>query len=232
MADTREARLGLKSEYIRIDCGSEWSSRSMGSCLSYGGNQGWFTDNCDGCISPMGCGLISCADILLYKSGRTQLTKVEYMDYVRSLNRGHLKVRRRLGVNGLSLAWGIRSQLRALGSPLRASWCFSKRKLLRRITAMIENDTPVTISVGPHLGKKRMGVDFFVRSADGSFVLPDWRSGLVRDHYVTVTAVITRSDGTWLEISSWGERYYIDLSQYSAYQKNPRTFFSNIMYLR
>lgn len=223
-----EKRIGLKSEYIRVSCGNDWWSNSMHSNCSYGGNQGWFGDE-DKYLRPMGCGLISCADILLYKTGRVQLTKQEYTDYVRSLNTGSLTVGKRLGVNGLSLARGLKKKLKELGMSAKVCWCFSKKKILPRIKMMLEADYPVTISVGPHLGKKRLGVEFYTRNSKNEFVLPDWRSGLVRDHYVTVTGVIENDDGIWLEISSWGEKYYISWNEYTRYISLWRTFFSNIM---
>lgn len=228
-----EKRTALKNEYVRIDTGGEWRCRSVRDGRSYGGNQSWFTDEGDRWIKPLGCGLISCADILLYKSGRTRLGIEEYKEFVRSLNRGFLKVRPRLGVNGFFMALGIRPRLRALGAPYKAKWCFSKRRLLDRIRDMLERDMPVTIAAGPQLGRKsrRGGVAFYVRNAQNAISLPNWRKGLVRDHYVTVTGLIESEEQTLLEISSWGERYYIDWKDYTRYSRLPLTFFSNIMYI-
>ena len=230
-----EKRTGLKSEYVRVNCYASWVSKTMSNGYSFGGNQGWFSEKQDGCIPPLGCGLISCADILLYKSGRTKLDRDEYLAFVRSLEKGSLKVRRKLGLNGISMAFGMRSRLKRLGVPCRASWCFSKKKMLPRIISMLHNDIPVTISAGPQLlfGKsRRTGVALYIRDKQGGFSLPSWRSGLVRDHYVTVTAVIETRDRTMLEVSSWGERYYIDWSDYLKYINTFGTFFSNIMYIR
>ncbi len=230
-----EKRIGLKSEYVRVNCYAEWFSKTMPDGFSYGGNQGWFDSRSDGSISPLGCGLISCADILLYKSGRTKLDKAEYLEFARSIGRGSLKVRKKLGINGISMAFGIRRRLRLAGAPFKARWCFSKKKILPRITDMLHRDIPVTIAAGPHLlfrrGKKT-GVALYIRDKQGGFSLPDFRSGLVRDHYMTVTAVIETDEKTYLEVSSWGERYYIDWADYLSYIKTPGTFFSNIMYIR
>ena len=216
-----EKRTGLKREYVRVDTGGEWRSRSIRDGLSYGGNQSWFTEERDGCIKPLGCGLISCADILLYKTGRTRLTLDEYKDFVRSLNKGFLRVRPKLGVNGIFLAWGLKRRFRKLGLPYKAKWCFSAGKQLERIRDMLERDMPVTLSAGPQLGRKtkRGGVTFLARNAQNSFALPAWRSGLVRDHYVTVTGLIEEEERKLLEISSWGERYYIDWEDYRRYTK-------------
>lgn len=228
-----EKTTALKKEYVRVDCGGKWPCRSLRDGRSYGGNQSWFTDESDRWIKPLGCGLISCADIILYKSGRTDLKLDEYKDFVRSLNRGFLRVRPRLGVNGFFMALGIRSRLRALGVPYKARWCFSKRKLLGRIRDMLERDMPVTIAAGPQLGRKarRSGVEFLARNANNVITHPSWRSGLVRDHYVTVTGLIESEEHTLLQISSWGERYYIDWEDYLRYMRLPLTFFSNIMYI-
>ena len=230
-----EKRTGLKNGYVRVNCYAGWVSKTMSNGHSFGGNQGWFTESGDGCISPLGCGLISCADILLYKSGRTKLDKTEYTEFVRGTAKGGLKVRRWLGVNGISMAFGMRRRLRRLGVPHKARWCFSKRKLLPRIISMLENDIPVTISAGPQLlfpKRRKTGINLYVRDKQGELILPGWRSGTVRDHYMTVTAVIETPEHTLLEVSSWGERYYIDWAEYVKYINTFGTFFSNIMYIR
>ncbi|MBR6045069.1 MAG: hypothetical protein IKP47_05490 [Ruminococcus sp.] len=231
-----ETRTGLKKEYVRVRC-KEWRCNSMADGRSYGGNQSWFNDPGDGAIAPLGCGLISCADILLYKTGRTDISQEDYMAFVRSLNRGMLKVRRKLGVNGISMALGMRPRLKEHGLKYSVSWGFSGGKLLERITSMIENDIPVCIAVGPVICKKEnrgeYGVHFYTRLRSESYELPRWRrSGKVRDHYVTVTGVYTSPNAAWLEISSWGEKYYISWDEYLAYRKLKRTFFSNILYIR
>ncbi|SDB22513.1 hypothetical protein SAMN02910317_01144 [Ruminococcaceae bacterium FB2012] len=229
-----EKRTGLAGEYVRVDCGEVWKPDSTDDGLSYGGNQGWFGSG-DGYISPLGCGLISCADILLYKSGRTRPGLEEYKEYVRSISGGRLKVRRRLGVNGISMALGMRSRLKKLGAPHKARWCFSKRKILPRIRDMLERDIPVTLSAGPQLlfGKRnRTGITLLTRDGQGGFILPGWRSGKVRDHYMTVTGLIETEERVLLEVSSWGEKYFIDWDDYLKYINTFGTFFSNIMYIK
>ncbi|MBR6871982.1 MAG: hypothetical protein IKN17_00580 [Ruminococcus sp.] len=231
MAETVTA---LKSGYVRVNCYAGWLAKTMPDGFSYGGNQGWFGRE-DGYIPPLGCGLISCADVLLYKSGRTKLDRDEYMTFVRELGAKRLKVRRKLGLNGLSMARGIRKLLKERGMRSKVCWCFSKRKMLPRIKEMLNNDTPVTIAAGPQLlfkKKRPSGVSFYVSDGKGGYVLPGWRSGLVKDHYVTVTAVCEYGDRTMLEISSWGERYYIDWAEYTAYINLFGTFFSNILYIK
>ncbi|MBR4555816.1 MAG: hypothetical protein IKO27_09530 [Ruminococcus sp.] len=224
----------LSGGYVRIDCGGSWECYTLGGDVSFGGDQGWF-GNEDGYIRPLGCGLISCADILLYRTGRRELVRDEYTGYVRSLEKDRLKVRKKLGLNGLSMARGMNRQFRALGLGLKAGWGFSKKKIMPRILEMLGQDIPVTLSVGPHILFKKKdrptGVNFYIRTEEG-FVLPHWRSGLVKEHYVTVTAVVETPDRTMLEISSWGERYYIDWAEYEAYINTPGTFFSNVLYIK
>ncbi len=226
-----EKRIGLRTEFIRVNC-EDWQSRTMPDGYSFGGNQGWFREESDGAISPYGCGLISCADIFLYISGRVRLMQPEYMSIVRRFAKDQLRVRGKLGLNGISMGLGMSRLLREKKIAMHASWCFSKEKILPRITDMLKKDMPVCISVGPCIGSKEKikeyGVDLFIRNGR-KFMLPEWRSGLVKDHYVTVTGIIRSEGKTMLEISSWGERYYIDWAQYTAYLNSARTFFSNIM---
>ena len=46
----------------------------------------------------------------------------------------------------------------------------------------------------------------------------------VKGHYVTVTGIIVDSETNkwWMKISSWGQEYYIDFSEYSS-QIDPLT---------
>ena len=227
--------LRLSREYVCVLCeGRRGQTSPPGT--SFGGNQGWFDAEGDGYISPLGCGLISCADILLYMTGRSRIEQAEYLTFVRSLASGALKVRRKLGLNGISMALGMRKLFKELGMPYKASWCFSKRKLLPRIEEMIRNDIPVCIAAGPCIASKKTrgsyGVNFYTRDKEGSFVLPGWRSGRVKDHYVTVTAVVYTESDTMLEISSWGEKYYISWAEYTGYISLMRSFFSNILLIR
>ena len=229
------SELRLKSGYVCVLC-KDRRGHTVPEGETFGGNQGWFDGEKDGYISSLGCGLIACADILLYKSGRARITQEEDMEFVRSLNKGMMKVRKKIGLNGLSMAWGMRKLLKERGLPNRASWCFSKRKILPRIEEMLKNDFPVCIAAGPVVCKKEKkqeyGVDFYTDDGKGGFTLPGWRSGRVKDHYVTVTAVIRTEDRTMLEISSWAEKYYIDWEQYKEYISLRRSFFSNILRIR
>lgn len=227
-------RTGLDERYISVDCGEAMHFRTTDDGCSYGGNQSWFGSKY-GPISPMGCGLISCADILLYLTGRRSIGLDEYKEYASGLGTGRLKVRRKLGVNGISMAMGMSRRLKQIGMPRKVRWCFSKRKLLPRIRDMLERDIPVTISAGPQLlfkKKRRLGVTLYARDAEGGFSLPSWRGGTVRDHYMTVTGIVETEDKIMLEVSSWGERYYIDWDDYLKYINTFGTFFSNIMYIK
>ena len=226
-------RLGLSGGYVRVDSGGELHPRTTSDGLTFGGDQSWFGG--EGVIAPLGCGLISCADILLYMTGRRTIGIEEYKDFVRSIGKGRLKVRRRLGVNGISMAAGMQSRLRALGMNRKVRWGFSKKKILPRIREMLERGIPVTISAGPQLlfsKRRRTGVMLYIRDEKGEFILPGWRDTPVRDHYMTVTALIETQSRRMLEVSSWGERYYIDWDDYLKYINTFGTFFSNIMYIR
>ena len=55
------------------------------------------------------------------------------------------------------------------------------------------------------------------------------KSGSTKDHYVTVTGMIQDDDRLLLEISSWGQKFYIDYKEYTDYVKKCDNYiFSNI----
>ncbi len=206
--------------------------------LSYGGDQG---DHPRKLIRKYGCGVIGGADLLfylcLYRTGcRRGLFAVQkepraelelYNQWVDRLSRKYLPVIPGFGMNGLVLAFGLNRYFRHNLIPMRARWCFSGRKLWKRVDAMLSDDLPVILSVGPNIplfwGKHRLplykkaGEDVYIRAAQ------------VRAHYVTVTG----ADGQWIQVSSWGKKYYISKKEYKEYVKKHSSYLvSNMVLLK
>jgi len=51
----------------------------------------------------------------------------------------------------------------------------------------------------------------------------------VKAHFITVTGI----DSEWLEISSWGRRYYLNRRNYEEYvSKHSAALVSNILYIK
>ena len=117
-----------------------------GASLSCGGSQSWFPDEN---FRRCGCGVIACADVLLYLSGRTELTREEYFAHVAALRKYFPLIPRR-GIDGVRLAVGFNLCARRLGVDVRAGWSASGAKFWDRLETQLENDLPAIISIGPN----------------------------------------------------------------------------------
>lgn len=190
---------------------------------SFGGNQGWLADET---LRSFGCGLVSCADIILSAAGESR-SRTDYEQFCSQLSRSHLKVRKFIGLNGLSMARGLNRIFKEKSLPYKAGWGCRSKKILPEIKRMLGMKIPVCLSVGPSLFVKD-GVNFYPEAEISQPVREK-----INDHYVTVTAVCENDDGqVFLEISSWGKRFFISFSEYMAYKKRIFTFFSDILVVK
>ena len=201
--------------------------------VSYGGNQAWLFDADQ---RAFGCGLIAAADILRYLGGApAELEKEKYLEEINTLA-GHFHLRGKLGINGFGLARGMNKAFRKSGLPYRAKWSVGRRRLMRRLSEMLESDIPVLLSVGPGFFHKEERLPLYRKQADGTFQ----RVSSMRDHYVVVTGWERPEKGEpgqedfgMLRISSWGEMYYISFDEYLGHVKKYDNFlFSSILYIR
>lgn len=204
----------LKRPYPRIQSGE------AGSC---GGNQGWFADEN---FRRCGCGVIACADTLLYLRGQTSLPREEYINYVNLLRKYFPLVPRR-GIDGVRLAMGMNMCLRRAALPLRAGWSASGRRFWDRLAAMLADDLPAILSVGPNFprvwGAEELGL--CRRTEDGRYI----GAGGVRAHFLTATGL----DGEWMRVSSWGQELYIRRTAYGRYMREDSTaLLTNLLQLR
>ncbi len=207
-------KLTLRRPYPRV---------RTGGSLSCGGSQNWFGDRS---FRLCGCGVIACADVLLYLTGRDDLTREAYMDYVRSLRRFFPLIPHH-GIDGLRLALGMNLCLRRAGLSLRASWGASGGRFWERLEAMLADDIPGIIAIGPNFPKLW-----------GKEQLPLWRSdgsgGYVeaertKAHFLTVTGL----DGEWMRVSTWGYERCLSRSAYEAYMRDESLpLFTNLLYLK
>ncbi len=210
---------------------------NKGGLLSYGGDQGSHPRKQ---IQKYGCGIVSSVDLLLYlhlyrKGCQSSLfddcresgvTLSRYNEWVSAMNRKYLPVIPGFGINGLSLVIGLNRYFRRNEIPFRARWCVSRRKLWQRMDEMLSKDLPVIFSAGPNFplfwGKNSLRL--YARSGE------DYRQvNSVRAHYMTATA----ADDEWVQLSSWGRKYYINKKEYESYAKNHSSFIiSNLVLLK
>ena len=204
----------LKRPYPRIQ---------YGETESYGGDQGWFADEN---FRRCGCGVVACADTLLYLRGRTALSREECMRYVNSLRKFFPLIPRR-GIDGVRLAIGMNACLRREALPLRAGWSASGRRFWDRLAAMLADDLPVILSVGPGFPRvwDTEGLALYRRTEDGRYV----GAGRVRAHFLTATGL----DGERIRVSSWGRELYIERADYERYMRvNSTALLTNLLQLR
>ncbi|MBO4862874.1 MAG: hypothetical protein J5517_00765 [Eubacterium sp.] len=231
---------GLGKKYINIEG-------------SFGGSQEWFKDigmKWKGrAIEGYGCGLVGAADLLLHILGNdiipndrseknSLITKDIYISFLRRLEKRYFHIFPKLGLSGILLALGInlylffhRKEIREnTGYKYHARWAVRPSKLLERIKEMLGNDIPVIIAIGPGFFRKEK-VRFYNKRKDDKGRTVFKPVTKTKDHYVTVTGV-EEGEHTFLEISSWGKKYYINFDEYLEYvKKNDNFYFSNILYV-
>ena len=192
-----------------------------GETLSCGGSQNWFEDaNFHAC----GCGVVACADTLLYLTGRDELTWEEYDSYVNRLRRFFPLIPRR-GIDGVRLAMGMNACLRRAGVPVRAGWSVSGRRFWERLERQLSDDLPAIVAIGPNFPRLWGGEKLTLyRKTDGGYAEADCTKG----HFLTATGL----DGEWMRVSSWGRELYIARRDYERYMKAQGALFTNLLRLR
>ena len=185
--------------------------------------------------------------------GRFSLTKQSYLDDIRELA-PDFRVRGKLGITGFGLARRMNRIFRREKLPYRSKWSVGRKRLERRLFEMLEADIPVLLSVGPGFFHKGQHLPLYRRTPEGNYE----RANSMRDHYVTVTGVLTAEEmmtsvsdekaetenvvkerskrngnETMLRISSWGHEYYINFGEYLDHVRKYDNFlFSSILYIR
>lgn len=191
---------------------------------AYGGDQAWFPHRY---LKRSGCGVSSGANVLLYLSGKRKLSKVQYVDFCKTLWRFYLPVIPYFGMNGITLMLGMNRYFRKHRMPYRAYWRISGKKMLGRIDQMLSKGIPVILSIGPDVKtiRKKGSLTLYRKDSKGEYQPVN----KTRAHFVTVTG----REGTWLILSSWGKRYVIDLLEWKTYvTEHSCRMLSNILEIR
>lgn len=223
-------RCGLRYPYLSI-------KTQMGA--SYGGSQTWSNKRV---MSKYGCGVVGMGDVLLYLGlHRTDcdtdlfygmlredgfLSYPRYERYLMKLRKRYLPIIPGFGIPGFLIPFSMNKYFRHYRIGMRASWCFRPGQILPRIEAMLGQDMPVLLAVGPSFPpffrKKKLT---FYHLENGEF-LPAVETSA---HFVVVTGIVD----DYLQISSWGKEYYIHWPEYQKYVKKYSSgFASNICRIR
>ena len=218
-------------------------SRYTGVCYrgveSYGGNQ---RSSIDPVIKKCGCGIIAALDTLLYLGRQCRWTDVpelgpldgdspisagKYEESIAAMKRAYFPVLYPLGTNGMALALGINRFFKRYCLPFHGTWRPATAGIWTDMELMLSSDIPIVCAVGAIFPK------FWERNG---LTLQTFRSeecmagtASARAHFVTVTGL----DEEWIQISSWGKKYYISRKDYLSYVKeksNP--LLCGILYIR
>ncbi len=201
---------------------------------SYGGSQNWF----GGMIRICGCAVIGAADLLWYLKGTKDPTPEEYDSHVLKTRKSFFLIPFR-GLPGILTPPLLGLTLRKNDLPYTARWGAGRVGIRKAAAAMIRNDIPVPVCIGPclhQLGAAPLyrGLRFYEKRAGqdqnkgngqayvrGQFQdkgneqerAKDQPSYVwvktVRNHLVIMTGI----EGRWARVSSWGLEYYIDLKE-------------------
>ncbi len=195
----------LKNPYIRV-----------GS--SYGGSQNFFREK-KGFLNKYkaagGCGIIAMSDTMNYLCRKTTFADRE--DYTRICDmviRHTFWIPNKFGMTFYRIILLYPHILKRAGLSCRCFWGLSRRKLLPRIEEMIKNDTPVILNVPKllfPLKNRKEKLTFYDEN--------EKPAAFTAAHFVVVTGIYRSGEETYLQISSWGKKYYISLKEFTAFTK-------------
>lgn len=231
---------------------SDYIGISTPSGLSYGGSQNWYSRakkiGCEARLNRFGCGTIALADVCLYLTKRfckTELTapvftktgklsQKSYLQYAHKINRRYTFTIPYSGITAPVIQLAFNRYARKYKLPLHAYYhCFiNNRTMLELIIKSLQSDFPVILAIGPNfpLFWKREGITFYAEQTEGEYI-PVYEN--VHSHYVTVTGVsFPTNRSPMLEISSWGQKYFINFREYRHYiKKNSCEMTCGILYI-
>ncbi len=202
-------------------------SVKRGKCATYGGSQMIFRDMIGkerGAKKKMqvGCGVVAFADLLWYlglSESRWQkeaFTEDEYRRYFDEIRCSLGGLPPKFGLGVWQPAFHFNRIAIKRGAPYRAVWGLSIQRFHERLTEMLEADIPVYLCFptillpGRVRDERTAGVKLYRMKSDG-LLAP---ACTVSSHYVVATGIMSYGGENWIQISSWGEKYYFNEKEY------------------
>ncbi|MCM1134984.1 MAG: hypothetical protein NC400_05345 [Clostridium sp.] len=234
----------LAGQYIQV-------KREKNGEITYGGDQGFFAgapvSSADERKRKLGCGITALGDIFLYLAGRDRgyavkenegllnrvLSEEEYKEYYNRIYKfaGGLPAWSSGGLSFIRVQYKFNRMARREHWRLRARWGFCGGKIYERTREMLGRDIPVILCMPFLFGKRNKGQGItFYRKQETEFV----KAAVVSAHYIIITCVIKEKGCVYLEISSWGKKYYIDWEEYDAFIHRHflATILGNMLYIK
>lgn len=206
---------------------------------SFGGSQTWAKSRT---LQKYGCGVVAGTDFLLYiglhkkypvgtefsrdKYLQGKLSRTVYLELLDKMRKHYFPVIPGLGMPWWVLIGGLNVYFLKNRIPLKTSFGVRRRNRDNRIRSMLVHDLPVILAVGPNfpIPWKRHKLAFYQKR--GQEYIEACRTAA---HFVVITGMC----GQWLEISSWGNKYYVNLKEYEEYVAHYSCpLVSNIIYMK
>lgn len=225
-----ERLVELKRPYISVN-GSYGGSQEL-----FKGERGFFNAR----RARSGCGVVAIADTLGYLTGKTRYSAPDsYKSYFKYIQHRILWLPNRAGMSIYRIAFMFPRLLKDPLSKYRCFWGISRRRMLPRIEEMLKNDIPVIINIPKIISirHRRDKLNLYMpapdnaqNSAPGSILRAVSKTSA---HFVVITGIYKSFDKIYLQISSWGRKYYIDFDEFSAFTKKTPfgAVFGNILYI-
>ncbi|MBQ7371463.1 MAG: hypothetical protein IJW67_06220 [Blautia sp.] len=188
-----------------------------GETVTCGGNQKLHPDPA---FQKDGCGVVAGTDWILYKQGRKRISQEAYQALLDDMNRIYLPYQPNHGMSGFVFAKGMNRYCRSRKLPWRFIWGVPRKRLFSSIEEMLKADLTVVLTVGPSAPwKKKTGRQLGLYQKNGQGIYAKVRS--TGGHYMTVTGM----DENWLQVSSWGEAFFINRREYLEYASEYSFYF-------
>ncbi len=233
--DSKRVRIGKVSDtFVSV-------TDPNSSDLHYGGNQSWFINEPDygKKLDANGCGAIAAVNQSLYLTGQTTISIEEYKKMVNAYMKAEdcsPDSRTQKSKNRINAVKGFTGALpgqmteyvehtcKNKGINVKTDWDYVQgyQNDYQNMKKQLKEGIPVIWAVNDNKeNAKKAGDDtkvgvMFYEYKKGTYTV---KYKAVTSHYVTATAIYEDTDATgktrrMVEISSWGEKLYVDYDQY------------------
>lgn len=217
--DPMGIRTGIDERFITVlnDDGTEIRDEKN-NVLDFGGAQEWLDPE----ISKHSCGVVAAVNTYLYVTGQTTITESEYIDLCEQFCDEHpidkfLIEKADFGAVPSSMGNYLEDRCREYGLSISTSWSWTKGvDRYETMKNMLANNIPVIWGLHSAEACKADEKELALYKIQDNNVKEIKR---VSSHYVVATAIYEQeqADGSYrrmVEVSSWGERFYIDYDEY------------------
>lgn len=195
--------VSLKNEYV-----------SVGS--SFGGNQNIFGQT-KGLFNRGkmlgGCGVVAISDTVSYLKGERHFaTNDDYRKGFNKTARRILFIPTRFGMTFFQELWGMKHISRRDSLGLKCRLVTFKKDFYPLILNMLKDDIPVILCIPRIYGRNKVS-----RSLPFYDPVTLKKVTQTQGHFVVATGIFIEGNDVYLEISSWGKRYFIKFEEFRAF---------------